>query len=202
MKRNINLSSIFAYALSTFAIVLAVFTASTMLKASTSAQEKTVQSFFGRYFFVVLSGSMEEEFPVGSLIITKEVDVQTIEEGDIISFVSIDPYYIDEVVSHKIRSVIEYEGELAFETYGTTTGISDSYPALASKVLGEYQATIPYIGNAIVFVQGEYGFLVCIILPLTIFFACQVVKLVKEVCAVGDDAARLRNRDGKHYKKP
>lgn len=192
--KKISGSTILTYILCAVAIAVVIFTAIKLFNFSPNDQETETKSFFGYNFFVVLSGSMEKEFPVGSLIVSKSVDAETIEVDDIISFVSIDPSYIDEVVSHKVRSITEYEGELAFETYGTTTGVSDNFPALSSKILGEYQFTIPYIGNAIVFIQSKNGFLLFIIIPLFIIFVMQVIKLIKRLLRKDDGEYEEENR--------
>ena len=47
---------------------------------------KGYTSFGGYSFFRVITGSMEPEIPVGTLILTKEVDINTLNIGDIISF--------------------------------------------------------------------------------------------------------------------
>ena len=187
MKKKISFSTVFTYMLCAVALSVVIFTAVKLYNSSTDDQETETTSFFGYNCFVVLSGSMEKEFPVGSVIVSKSVEAETIKVGDIISFMSIDPSYMDEVVSHKIRSITQYNGELAFETYGTTTGVSDGMPALSSKILGKYQFTIPYIGKAVLFIQGDKGFLIFIIVPLFIVFVLQVIKLIKILVSKDDD---------------
>ena len=185
-KKSFSFSAFLAYAACAVAIVFVLFTLNKLLNTPDDYEKKT-SSLFGHNFFVILSGSMEEELPVGSLIMTEKVDPSTLKVGDIISFVSIDDAFKDEIVTHKIRSIGQHEGELAFETYGIATGASDSAPALASKVLGKHQLTIPELGRAVIFIQGERGFLIIIIIPLAILFVIQIIKLIKALTAKVDD---------------
>ncbi len=81
---------------------------------------------------------MQTEFQVGDIAVSRAVDTSTLAEGDIITFESIDQDHYCEIYTHKIRERTTYEGQSAFVTYGTTTGDDDLYPALESKVVGEY----------------------------------------------------------------
>ena len=69
---------------------------------------------------------MREDFQVGDLAFSHEVDPATLGPGDIVTFASIDPASYGDVVTHKIRKIVEHEGEPAFVTYGTTTGADDA----------------------------------------------------------------------------
>ena len=60
---------------------------------------------FGLQVYSVLSGSMEPEYPVGSLIYVKKVDYKELKVGDPITFL-LDK---DTVVTHRIIVVLVYE---------------------------------------------------------------------------------------------
>ncbi len=83
------------------------FTAAQLLQMQDVDKETTPQNVFGYYGFVVLSGSMADEFSPGDVIITKEVDPTTVQVGDIISFISVDPNSFGVVVTHKVRSITQ-----------------------------------------------------------------------------------------------
>ena len=57
--------------------------------------------------FTVLSGSMEPTLNVGGVIIVEKVDPMTLQEGDIITFISNDTSLSGQVVSHRIIQVVD-----------------------------------------------------------------------------------------------
>ena len=57
---------------------------------------------FGYQIYTVMSGSMEPVYHVGSLIYVKEVDTDTLEKGDVITFMADE----DTVVTHRIDEIV------------------------------------------------------------------------------------------------
>ena len=56
--------------------------------------------------YIVNSDSMAAtDFKAGSLILVKEVDPSTLQEGDIITFMSQDTESFGETITHKIRTL-------------------------------------------------------------------------------------------------
>lgn len=208
MEKKLNLTTIITRIVFIVAMAIVAFTVYTLLNAQDDDKEKNTTSILGYNLFVVLSGSMSEEFSVGDIAVSKKVDVETIEVGDIISFISIDPNYLNEIVSHKVRSITTYDGQLAFETYGTTTGVSDAYPALSENIIGKYTFTIPWVGNIVVFIQSSLGFALLIILPIAVIFILQIIKLIRRILAFRNEDEivekikdKPKYRYAKHYKK-
>ncbi len=131
--------------------------------------------------YTVLSDSMQEDFQSGDVVIIKNVDSEELEVGDIITFYSIDPLTEGGVYTHKIREITTYEGELAFETYGTTTGDSDLYPALAEIVVGELVYVLPDVGFFTEFVKSNEGYVVIILIPILICIFLEIRHIIKIV---------------------
>ena len=121
-----------------FALFVMIFT---VISVNTVNREDA--SIFGYKPYIVLSDSMQDTFEVGDMVISKSVDVSTLEPGDIITFSSIDRANYGKTVTHKIREITTYEGEPAFVTYGTTTGVDDAYPVPFANVTGQYQFRLP-----------------------------------------------------------
>lgn len=140
-------------------------------------------SIFGWKPYVVLSDSMKPVFQAGDVAVSHPVDVDSVQPGDIITFSSIDPNSYGEAVTHKVRELTEYEGEPAFITYGTTTGVDDAYPALAQHVTGEFAFAIPGAGHIFEFFKSPMGYVVLVLIPFSVFIGLQVrnfVRLLKE----------------------
>ncbi len=156
-------------------------------------KQDEVPSFLGFSPLIVLSGSMTEEFPEGSLIVSQSVELSEIKEGDIISY--FDPASkTGAVVTHKVRFVKTNDaGETVFYTYGTwnvkkpfeevTEGDCDKIPA--DKLVGRYTGfSLPSVGNVAMFMQSTPGLILCVFVPL--------------VLLVGYDIIRRRLYDRKH----
>lgn len=97
--------------------------------------------------YIVSSGSMEPDYPVGSLIYVRDVPEEEISAGDVITF------YLDNgttVATHQVYEV-DREQEL-FYTQGINNRDSegnilhDAEPVKYSSVIGRPVAVIPYLG--------------------------------------------------------
>ena len=137
--------------------------------------------FLGYKPYIVLSDSMRDTFAVGDLSVSVQTDPETLEPGDIITFASIDPSNYGAVVTHKIREITEYEGEPAFVTYGTTTGVDDSYPVPFDNVIGEYKFRLPKMGYFFEFLTTPAGYVTVILTPFLVLIALQGAKFFRLV---------------------
>ena len=112
----------------------------------------------GYYGMIVLSGSMEDEIPVGSLVIAKHVDPQTLEIGDDITYMANQTTS----VTHRIIGITEdYEGtgQRGFETKGTMNKEADSRIVMAANVVGIVVFHSLAIGKAATFVNSQWPYL-------------------------------------------
>lgn len=158
------------------AICMMIFTLVTVLTCN-----QTERSLFGYKGFIVRSDSMSAtDFNAGDLILVKEVDPSTLQEGDIISFISGNSESFGEVATHKIRKITEDDnGNPAFVTYGTTTDTDDESLVTYESVLGKYVKTLPSAGRLFAFIKTTPGYIVCIFLPFLILIILQGLNSVK-----------------------
>lgn len=168
------LKNIFVWMVVVFAVGMMIFTL-----VSVNTFNKNDRSVFGYKFFIVLSDSMAAtHFDAGDVIISKEVDIRTLKEGDVITFVSQSSANYGETVTHMIRRVTkDTDGSIAFVTYGTTTDTDDE--ALATMVVGQYQTRIPKLGTFFFFLKSTPGYIVCILIPFLILILSQGITCVK-----------------------
>lgn len=110
----------------------------------------------GMQVFTVLSGSMEPNYHVGSIIYVKEVDPAELKVGDAISFMLSE----NTVATHRIVEVVP-DGDdptvIRFRTKGDNNTIEDSSLVHCNNVLGKVVGTIPYLGYVSDFVQHPPG---------------------------------------------
>ena len=178
------------------AIVLMLFTV-----FSVTALEKEERSLFGYRAFVVLSDSMSKVYPdgrgyfnAGDVVVSKVVDPETLDEGDIISFISYKDG-VSVVVTHMIRMrTVTESGEDAFITYGTTTGVDDETPVTFDKVLGVYKFRLVGLGRFFYFLKSPLGYTLLIFVPflcMLIVNGLRVAILFKEYR--DNEATRIKN---------
>lgn len=156
--------------------ILFAFSIAIMLITIISVFNSERKTVLGYSFFTVLSDSMKAEFKSGDIILSKKVDTDSLKNGDIISFKSIDPREYGEIITHKIREKTVYEGKTAFITYGTTTGANDSVPALSEEIIGVYCGKIPKAGYFINFLRSPAGYFSLIFFP---FFALILIEGIR-----------------------
>lgn len=136
------------------------------------------RSIFGYKMYIVNTDSMAAtDFGAGSLIFVKEVPPSTLEEGDIITFMSQDTDSFGETVTHKIRKkTTDAEGNPGFITYGTTTNTDDKTIVTYPYVLGKYQNHVPGLGTFFNFLKTTPGYFICIFTPFMLIIIYEGVK--------------------------
>ena len=139
------------------------------------------RNLFGFRFYVVLSDSMSKtDFDAGDLVLIKEVDPTTLQEGDIIAYQSQNSENYGQTVTHKIRAkTTDANGNPGFITYGTTTGVDDETVVTYPFILGKYQFALPKVGTFFQFLKTPQGYIICILIPFLLLIIYQGLNCVK-----------------------
>lgn len=120
----------------------------------------------------VYTGSMEPAVPVGSIVVIKPVDPETLKIGDIICFQLSKPPSI----THRIINITN-EG---FITKGDANEDPDTWIVKKENVIGKVEMTIPYVGHLGYFVRTPLGFITLIIIPASILIVLETRKIIIE----------------------
>lgn len=107
----------------------------------------------GLGIYTVLSGSMEPEYPTGSLIYIKPVDPMSLETGDVITF----RMNGGTVATHRIIETIEEETERSFRTKGDANDAADNSLVKPGNILGRVLLCIPGMGFLAAYIQSTSG---------------------------------------------
>jgi len=111
--------------------------------------------------FVVVSGSMEPEIPVGSLIyVVKNTSYAT---GDILTF-----RMGGEYVSHRLVKTVTLGNQVYYSTKGDANAVFDEALILPHEVVGRVHAILPALGNLTIFYKSSWGLIVGVTIPLYI----------------------------------
>lgn len=143
--------------------LLVVLILSTLLLLQ-SKIKGTAPSLFGYELYVVESGSMRPTIGVGSLIVVQLSDAETIKPGDIITYRGNNSTVL---VTHRVAG-IKTQSPLQFTTKGDANSTEDPLPVSAEQLRGKVVGWIPLIGNLFQLVRTKKGFLVLVVLPLTL----------------------------------
>ena len=111
--------------------------------------------------YVVLSGSMEPTYHVGSLIYVKEVNYKELEAGDAITFMLNE----NTVATHRIMEVLVDEEDpetIRYITKGDANDAPDGSSVHYKNVIGMPVFTIPYLGYLSNYIQSPPGLYVAI----------------------------------------
>lgn len=143
--------------------------------------DQTNRTVFGYKAFIILTDSMKKtDFDAGDLILVKEVDPATLQEGDIISYISQSSNSLGKTITHKIRCLTTTTaGDPGFITYGTTTDTDDELIVTYPCIVGKYQFCIPNLGYFFHFLKTVPGYLTCILLPFFLLIVMETVHCIR-----------------------
>ena len=127
---------------------------------------------------VVLSGSMEPTYHVGSMVYVKSVDPESIEVGDPITFL------INEDLDMATHRVIEIDAENQhFYTKGDANDAADGAPVHFNNLVGKPLFSIPklgYISDWVTNPPGMYLVGAGLLIYLILMFVPDVLKKAEE----------------------
>ena len=179
-----------------------VFAALTTVVVFTGTSNNGVGNLFGYMPFSIQTQSMEPTIKAGDVVIGKEVDFNTLKEGDIITYwTTVDEQKI--LNTHRITKVISNgKGWVpSFKTKGDNNQIEDEYTVAAADIVAKYNSKISGLGKAVDFLETQKGFFICIVLPLILFFLYQLYHFIKVIVTVKQENAGLSKEDEEELKK-
>ena len=165
--------------------ILGLLIFGTVLKA----KEGEVPSILGYSVLKIRTGSMEPEYKVGSVIIAKKVNTDSLKEGDVISFYATGKDIYERVNTHRIKEISYLStGEKQFVTKGDANPTVDNEPVFYKKVIGKVILNLGvFSGSIIGFLQNPTVILIFIVLPLLIITFLEAQNLVKLFMKKDDD---------------
>lgn len=176
MKKTLNIiKTVLVWLVVALAVFMMIFTI-----FSVSVFNKNDKDFFGYKFYTVLTDSMSKtDFNAGDIVVVKFVDPTTLEEGDIITYISQNTENFGEPITHKIREkTVDANGDLGFITYGTTTNTNDEIIVTTPFIQGKYQFRIAGVGHFFQFLKTPQGYFVCIFIPFMLLIIYQGINCI------------------------
>ena len=200
-SKRVRALSIVSYVLLTLAIILCVVVVFQVIT------QGYVQ-IFGYSLFRVVTPSMEPELPVGVFIISQKVNIQDINEGDIVSFSSLESYMKGSIVTHRVIDIKDVNGKISLVTRGDANNSVDGYYVTEDNLVGRVVYNTKednFFVRAYKFITQKHIFFLIIILPMLITAVCMlrggIVRMSDEIKNIKDEikrqeAEKLSNQDG------
>lgn len=135
--------------------------------------------FLGFQIYTVVSGSMEPNYRVGSLIYVKEVDPSTLKEKDPITFKISD----NTIATHRIIEIVKDESnpnKYSFRTKGDANQDADAKLVEPNQVLGKAIFTIPYLGYLATYIQNSPGNIVTVCTAIALIILVIILDILTE----------------------
>lgn len=136
---------------------------------------------FGYVPFVIMSGSMADEYPVGSVVYTKEIEPELLEPGDDVSF----RLQENTVATHRIREVDIEKRQIW--TYGTNNKdsegnqINDAEAIGFDDIIGRVDFSLPLIGHIYLYTRTTMGKAIFILGVAGVMVILQILKKIAKI---------------------
>ena len=129
----------------------------------------------GYQIYNVISGSMEPTYSVGDLLYVKEVDVDSIEVGDAITFV------LNEDLVVATHRVVEVDAQNRhFYTKGDANDTIDAKPVHFNNVIGVPQFSLPLLGYISDFIQHPPGVYITLVVGIALILIVFLPDFIKK----------------------
>ncbi len=178
-------------------LAFALFT--TIMALAAQGDSSGQPSMFGKYLITVKSDSMSPTFKAGDIIVCSKLSdaqKQKLDQDDIITFYTTINGKTELNTHRIIESARDGEGNVDFfvtkgDNPQTNTTIDEFRPK-PGDVIAKWDGTkLNGLGNVLIFLQSSTGFLVCIVIPMALFFIYEVYKFISTLVAVKNEGKKV-----------
>ena len=142
-------------------------------------------NLFGFSLFRVVTGSMEPTIPVGSLLLSQQVDVDEVAVGDIVCFYSKDSNLLGRVITHRVTEVLpSVDGKILLQTKGDANAVTDFQYVTEENLIGKviyYAGEGKLLPEILSFFTTKIGFFGCIVFPCLVIAGVILKDCVKNI---------------------
>ncbi len=155
-------------------ILIPVILINLILISKTYTDTAHIPSVFGFRPVICLSGSMEDTFFTGDMILIRQTDRPAeLSEGEVICYLTGEGV----AVTHRIVQVTQVDGETRYITQGDANNTPDQLAVAPGQIEGVYTGTrVPKLGSLAMFMQTTTGMLLFIVCPLLLLAAWYVLR--------------------------
>ena len=171
--------------------VVAIFLTACLLNYN----DYKITEFGEKSLIIVTDDTLEDKYKKGSLLVVDKSNAKDIKSGDEIIFYNT----YNNQISIAIGEVISKEVITDTETTYTVTG---NYDISGEYLIGSANDTkiYPVIGSILAVLESRIGFLIIIILPITLAFLYEIYVLIVEVKNAKEEEEKERKKAKKKEK--
>lgn len=120
-------------------------------------------TLFGFETLIVASGSMGRTLPIGSAALTRAIEAEAIETGDVVSYRHNDH---GETTTHRVVAIDHQPGQVVFTTKGDANANVDPEKVVVSGRIHRVEHVVPLAGHVIRHARTPYGGVGLILVPI------------------------------------
>ena len=136
------------------------------------------QTVLGYNVYYVMTGSMEPQYSPGDILLGKQVNADTLQVGDVITYLGNSGEIDGKMITHQIIEIQEEQNGRRFVTKGTANNLADP-PVGADQIHSKIMFKIPLLGKLFALANTKWGFFAVFVLPLAWLVVSEVISLVK-----------------------
>ena len=161
-------------------VVLFLLAFSVFLVVLRAKRENKVPAFFGYSFSVVVTGSMEPDIRVGELLVVRETEMDRVEVGNDVLFISRSGPVEGEAIVHRVIEKGTDGNGIYFRTEGVNNGgVPDSDRVYEDNYVGKAVWHSVFWGKIFGFLSNVEVLMMIAVLVIVIPFAVrQVIKII------------------------
>ncbi len=155
-------------------ILIPIILINLVLISKTYTDGSHIPSIGGFSPVICLSGSMEDTFFTGDMILIRHTDHPAeLGEGEVICYLTAEGV----AVTHRIVQVTQVDGETRYVTQGDANNTPDQLAVSPDRIEGVYTGMrVPKLGSLAMFMQTTTGMLLFIVCPLLLLAVWYVLR--------------------------
>lgn len=161
----------------TFLILLIALICIVSILQSTLFQNKNI---LGYHTYVIASNSMYPVLKYGDVVLVKEIDFNTINKGDIITYYGKEGEVKDKIITHEVIDILKENDTTVLKTKGRANTGVDPY-VYKDQVYGKFVYRFTLLSLLSKIIRDKIGFVICILIPFSILFILEFISVTKEV---------------------
>ena len=130
--------------------------------------------------YTVITGSMDPTLKVKDMILSKQVDANTLNVDDIIVFQGTEGTMAGKILTHRIIKKEVRDNTIYFVTKGDANVIEDKEIS-EKQVIAKFVTKLSFLSIISHIINNTFGFFFLVFVPFIIFVFCEVVSIKNEI---------------------
>ncbi len=134
-------------------------------------------SVFGYRIFTIVTESMVPKYKVGDMILSKEININYLKEGDDVVYMGASGDFKDKIITHQIIKIDDTNGEKYFHTKGIANSIEDPIVS-SSQIMGNVVYKFKILSLLSKLINNIYGFYFVVFVPFVVLLFFEIMDVI------------------------